>query len=223
MYGKLRGSLCSLPKVPLRMYGTPTEAGATWMPACWHRGVLCHAAARPRFALTPDFTRLGLPETKTAFPSPTPFLLLVLILAHPSLLVLFLLPSAYLHLPPAPHPMGNPTTLAFFSASQSISTSPAPTADSPIRPSPTLVAPFTPTAPNQASFSSRVLFSFCKRFQHKTGQPSNLAGSLSTLPFIRRDLHLVRAVPIQSTQSSTSASHHRAHHQLEGRYVSMLI
>lgn len=192
-------------------------------------GVLAQRSALPRCssshvgALTPDLTRLGLPETKTAFPSPTPFLLLVLTLAHSPLSIIFLLPSAYLHLPPAPHPMGNNTKLAFFSASQSISTSPAPTADSPIRPSPTLVAPFTPTAPNEASFSSRVLFSFSKRFQHKTGQPSSLAGSLSTLPFIRRDLHIVRAVPTQSTQSSTSAAHHRAHHQLEGCDVSVLI
>lgn len=75
-----------------------THRGWCNLDAC----VLAQRSALPRCslshvgALTPDFTRLGLPETKTAFPSPTPFLLLVLILAHPSLLVLFLLPSAYL-------------------------------------------------------------------------------------------------------------------------------
>lgn len=153
MYRKLRGSLCSLPNAPLRMYRV--QPPRLVQPGCLRAGR--KGSALPRCssshvgALAPDFTRLGLPRTKIAFPSSTPFPLLVLIIANPSFLVLFLLPSAYLHLPPAPHPRGNPTTLAFFSASQPISTSPLPLLQVPLQTLPSHPVPLSwlpsPTPP----------------------------------------------------------------------------
>lgn len=129
---------------------------------------------RSSAVLAPKFTHL--PETKTAFPSSTPFSLLALILVNPSPLILFLLPSAYLHLPPppVPHSLGNSTTLVFFSVSKSTSTSPLALLQLPLQilpletqfhPSSSLYPLQSAPLPNQATFLSRVLFFFSRKLQ----------------------------------------------------------
>lgn len=106
--------------------GTAPRAGAISMPLWWpERSTQSH----PSFywhteELSCICPKVPLPKTTTTIPSSIPFTLPALILVNPSLLILFLLPSVYFHIPPVPHTMGKPIAFLFFSVSKCTSTSP---------------------------------------------------------------------------------------------------
>lgn len=179
LLGEPRGLLSSSLPEPPRENTEDSPQGWCNPDACVMAGKECSATpqlllphGRSSAVLAPKLTHF--PETRTAIPSSSPFSLLALILAHPSLLILFLLPSAYLHLPPVPHPMGNATTFVFLTVSKPTSASPLSLLQLPLQTLP-LETQSHPTgsfyplhltpSPSQATFLSRVLFSFSRRLQ----------------------------------------------------------
>lgn len=179
------------------------RAGAILMPVWWlERSTQSH----PSFywhteELSCICPKVPLPKTTTTIPSSIPFSLLALILINPSVLILFLLPSVYFHIPPVPHTMGKLnciSTLQCFQMCFHFSPgSSAPTADSPIRDSVSSLALLT----HFISSPSQTWPSFWEGFCFPS--PGDFSKGLSNLAhFIRRELItgkeggvLVRAEP----------------------------
>lgn len=113
-------------QVPRAISWAYNKAGAILMPVWWlERSAQSHSSFYWHMEeISHICPKVHLPKTRTTIPSSAPFILPALILVNPSLMILFLLPFANFHLPPVPHPMGNPTAFVFFGVFKCTSTSP---------------------------------------------------------------------------------------------------